>query len=90
MYSWISSQRMYSRRTTIFGFFFAVDICESIFRYKQVTNIINSLAIEAAAPKGTVIERKNLAELMEVAKSASDSDIDLVIEMLKRMNSKTI
>ena len=60
---------MYSRRTTISGFFFAVDICESIFRYKQVTNIINSLAIEAAAPKGTVIERKNLAELMEVAKN---------------------
>ncbi len=53
---------------------------------KQMTAIISSLAAEASAPKGTVIERKKLAELMEVAKTASDADIDLVIEMLKRMN----
>lgn len=53
---------------------------------KQMTAIISSLAEEASAPKGTVIERKKLVELMEVAKTASDADIDLVIEMLKRMN----
>ena len=52
---------------------------------KQMTAIISALAMEAAAPKGTVIERKKLAELMDVAKTASDADIDLVIEMLKRM-----
>ncbi len=49
---------------------------------KQMTAIISALATEAS----TVIERKKLAELMEVAKFATDEDIDLVIEMLRRMN----
>ncbi|MCR5331946.1 MAG: helix-turn-helix transcriptional regulator [Lachnospiraceae bacterium] len=53
---------------------------------KQITAIISSLVDEAAEPKGIVIERKKLAELMEVAKTASDADIDLVIEMLRRLN----
>ena len=55
-------------------------------RTKQLTAIISSLVDEAAEPKGIVIERKKLAELMEVAKTASDADIDLVIEMLRRLN----
>lgn len=55
-------------------------------RTKQLTAIISSLVDEAAEPKGIVIERKKIAELMEVAKTASDADIDLVIEMLRRLN----